>query len=231
MNPPSLSKRLMAAASFVREGAIVADVGTDHAYLPIYLVLTKKAKRAIASDINKGPYLSATANVKEYSLEDKIETLCVGGLCGIDSYEPTDILICGMGGELISDILAAAPFVKNTDIRLILQPMTHSEILRGFLLDNGFSIIGESLAKEEDRIYQIICAEYSGNDKKEEYDPAELLLGRLNIEAGDESFRELLDRQIRTTKKIKDSKLSANADASEEEKLLILLEELKNEGK
>lgn len=222
---PALTPRLIAAASFVRCGATVADVGTDHAYLPIYLVLTGIAKKAVASDINGGPYLRALANIRANSLENKITALHCAGLCGIEDYSPTDILICGMGGELIATIIDEAKWTKNKNIRLVLQPMTHSEILRSYLLENGFAIIDERLAKEE-KIYEIICAEYIGTNCSKSYSDEELLLGRHNITAGGEVFCELVLRHISTLKKISLAKGSANADHQKEDRLINKLQEL-----
>ena len=101
-NTLKLSPRLSAAASFVREGSFIADVGTDHAYLPIALVKEGRAKGAVASDINEGPYLCATKNVHEHSLAEKISTVHCPGLSGIDKFSPTDILICGMRTRRLS---------------------------------------------------------------------------------------------------------------------------------
>lgn len=223
---PILTPRLSAAANFVRSGAFVADVGTDHAYLPIALALSGKISGAVASDINEGPYLRALANVRNHSLENKITALHTAGLCGVENFEPTDIVICGMGGELIASIINDAPWTKNSSIRLVLQPMTHSEILRKHLLDNKFTIIDETLAKEE-KIYEIICAEHTG--KTEEYSEAELLLGKKNIERGDELCRELLSHHLATLKRIASAKKAASADATKEESLIEKLEELKND--
>ena len=224
---PILTPRLRAAASFVRHRAVVADVGTDHAYLPIALALEGKITGAVASDINEGPYLCARSNVKSHSLEKKITVLHTPGLCGVEKFAPTDIVICGMGGELIASIINDAPWTKNPKIRLVLQPMTHSEILRKYLIDNGFCIIDESLAKEE-KLYEIICAEYTGTNEK--HSEAELLLGKKNIERGGEVFRDLLSSHLSLFKKIASSKKNANVDATNEERLIRELEELKNDG-
>ena len=230
MNSPILTPRLTAAASFVRKNSVVADVGTDHAYLPIALVLGGISRSAIASDINEGPYMRALVNIRNYSLSGKITALCTPGLDGIEKYSPTDILICGMGGELIAAIIDAAPWTKSEKIRLVLQPMTHADTLRKYLLDNGFSIIDEKIAKEE-KIYQIICAEYTGTT--EIYSELELIFGKANIERGGEIFREFVAKQITILKRIVEAKSKAkNSDtASEEEKLIALMEELKNDCK
>ena len=212
----------------MRPGAFVADVGTDHAYLPIYLVEEKIACGAVASDINEGPYLRAKQNVAEHSLADKITTLCVGGLEGIDRFAPTDILICGMGGELISKILDDAPFVRDEKIRLILQPMTHPEILRKYLCDSGFEIIDEKIILD-DRLYQMICAEFCG--KTDKYTEIELLLGKINIKNRRDELFMLIDRLIERTENIRLSKAAGGADTCDEEHLIKSLEEIKNDGK
>ena len=100
-----MTPRLLCAASMVRKGAVVADVGTDHAYLPVYLVLAGIAERAVASDINAGPLSRAEANIRKFSLSSQINTRLTPGLTGIEEFAPTDILISGMGGELIDSIL------------------------------------------------------------------------------------------------------------------------------
>ena len=224
----NISKRLSAAADFVRAGAYVADVGTDHAYLPIYLAKTEKIRGGVASDINEGPYLCAKKNIAAEGLSHIITAVHTAGLCGIEKYAPTDIMICGMGGELISKILEDAPWVKNEKIRLILQPMTHPELLRKYLLTGGFNIKDEKII-HEDKLYVVLCAEYSG--ESENYTDAELLLGRHNIKRADESVTQLIDWQISVQKKIADAKLAGGADASDEQRIIKLLEDVKNDCK
>lgn len=158
----SLSPRLMAAAALVRDGASVADIGTDHAYLPIFLVEEGVSPRAIACDVNKGPLARAEANVEAAGLADRITLKLTDGLNGLETFAPDDILICGMGGELIIRILYEADFIRTPDCRLILQPMTSVDKLRMWLCENGFEIICESLAPEEERVYELICAHYTG---------------------------------------------------------------------
>lgn len=157
-----MTPRLLTAASLVRKGAVVADVGTDHAYLPIYLVTAGVANRAVASDINAGPLARANANISRFGLSNQIATRLTPGLTGIEEYSPTDILICGMGGELIASIIEAAAFVKDPKVRLILQPMTSARELRVWLAQNGFVIDEEKYAKEKEKLYVIISASYTG---------------------------------------------------------------------
>lgn len=157
-----MTPRLLTAASLVRKGTVVADVGTDHAYLPIYLVTSGVADRAIASDINAGPLARADANIRRFGLSERIETRLTPGLTGIEAFAPTDILICGMGGELIASILEAAEFVKDPKVRLILQPMSSAKELRLWLAQNGFAIEEERFAKEKEKLYVVIAASYTG---------------------------------------------------------------------
>ena len=159
---PRLDHRLATVPPFVRPGAVVADVGTDHAYLPIVLVGSGCATRAVASDIHRGPIERAAQHVAEYGLSDRIDTVLTDGLEGIRPYAPTDIIIFGMGGELIARILSDAPWVKDTGIRLILQPMTHAECVRTYLAEQGFALVDEVLSRESGKIYQTIVAEYTG---------------------------------------------------------------------
>ena len=212
-----LSLRLSAAAEMVREGSVVADVGTDHAYLPIYLCQTGRAVRAVASDVNEGPIARARENIAARGLSDRIDTLLCDGLCGIEPYRPTDILILGMGGELIVRILSDAPFVRDRSVRLILQPMTHPEAVRAYLCQNGYAIVEERLIDEE-KIYQILCAEYTG--AQEEYTPLELLVGRQNLARRDECAQKVCERfRAVFTERLR-GKRSVGGDTSVEERML-----------
>ncbi len=227
MNSINLGARLAAAAELVRHGAFVCDVGTDHAYLPIALCLDGKARGGIVSDINAGPIQRAKENIKKYGLTQKLTAIRTDGLCGIDRYCPEDILILGMGGELIARILEDAPWTKNEGIQLCLQPMTHPELLRAFLLENGYSIIDERLAREE-RIYQIILARYTG--KTEKWSAEELLLGRINIQKGGAELCELAKRHRDALLRRAEGIERSGADASEQRELIARLENTIKKG-
>ncbi len=174
-----LDKRLLCCAGFVRGGSVAADIGSDHAYLPIYLVKQGICPCAIASDINEGPVNRAKLNVAVSGLSKKITVLMADGLDEAAALSPNDIIIAGMGGELIRDIINASEYVKNPDVRLILQPMTMPEVLREYLAANGFNIVEESVCVAADKCYQVICAHYDG--VKREFDSVTLLLGEKNI--------------------------------------------------
>ena len=147
MNQPILlDARLAAAAHYVRRGAVFADVGSDHGYLPVFLVENGQVSSAIASDISSGSIASARRNIADHHLEDRIKTVVCDGVAPLADHAPTDIAICGMGGELITEILSRAPFVKDPSVRLILQPMTHAADLRRYLAREGFAIREERTA-------------------------------------------------------------------------------------
>lgn len=155
-------ERLLCAASLVRQGSRVADIGTDHAYLPIYLVESGRSPSTIASDIRVGPADSARKNVAAAGLCDRIEVRLGDGLSGIAPDEVDDIVIAGMGGETIAAILQGAEWVKDARYRLILQPMTRAEDLRRYLLTNGFEIDEERVVPDGRRLYTVMAATYTG---------------------------------------------------------------------
>jgi tRNA (adenine22-N1)-methyltransferase len=212
----SLDPRLTSVAEQVRRGAVLADIGTDHAYLPIHLLLTGKINRAIACDIRQGPLDRAKENVAKYALNGKIECRLGDGLSQINAHEITDVAICGMGGEMIVKIIENAEFVKDSDIRLILQPMTHQAHLRKYLLESGFSIIAESLSLADGKIYQCICAEYKKT--QDAYTMAELEIGRQKKD--DPLLKKLITDKIATLEKIISGKKSALSDICDEMSLL-----------
>ncbi len=153
-----MSPRLLAIADCATKGSRLADIGTDHAYISVYLVQKNIISSALAMDINVGPIQRAEANIRKYRLEDKIETRLSNGLENLKPNEADEIVIAGMGGILIAEILNAARRLWDDNIRFIFQPMTAAEELRKFLEINGFYIEKEALAEEENKIYQIICA-------------------------------------------------------------------------
>jgi tRNA (adenine22-N1)-methyltransferase len=191
--------RLAAAASFGRAGSRIADIGTDHASLPIYLVGNGFSPYAVACDINTGPIKAAKQNIAAAALTDRIDVLLTDGLNGVDDYSPDDIYILGMGGELIMRIINGSDYPRKEGVRLILQPMTHPDDLRKGLLSAGFNIVDEALVKDRDRVYQIIVAEYDGIVRTAT--EAELWLGKDNIKRGGEELRNIAAVYARAIKK------------------------------
>lgn len=163
-----LTNRLNTVAGFVRHNRVTADVGTDHGYLPAFLVMSGFTDDAIAADIAEGPLDNARKTVKKYSLQDNIRLILSDGLDNIPK-NTEEIIIAGMGGNLIADILTKAPWIKNKNTHLILQPMTHSQDVRQFLCENGFYIEDEKTCCDGDKNYIVISAFYSGIIDKKDY--------------------------------------------------------------
>lgn len=155
-----ISKRLSIVASFVPQGAVLLDVGSDHAYLPIELVESGKIERAIAGEVVVGPYQSAVKNVETHGLVDKIQVRLANGLA---AFEETDqvstITIAGMGGRLIATILEEGLDKLSSVNRLILQPNNREDELRVWLQAHGFQIVAESILEEAGKYYEIIVVE------------------------------------------------------------------------
>ncbi len=162
MSKIKLDDRLSAVASLVRNGKRVADIGTDHGYLVAYLVEKGLCPSGIAADLRKGPLENARQTVIQQGLSDKIDLILSDGLENISKNSCDDIVIAGMGGNLIAEILEKATWVKNEKINIVAQPMTHAEVLRQYFVDNGFTIKKEKTATDGKRYYCIISASYNG---------------------------------------------------------------------
>ena len=223
---PKISARLTCAANYARQNKRIADVGTDHAYLPIYLLAKGISLGGVVSDINKGPIERAREHIREWGYSNRLDALLCDGLDGIETYSPDDIFILGMGGELIADIILRAPWTKKQGVRLVLQPMTHPELLRKALCENGYTIVDEALVKDG-KIYQIICAEYTGNVSA--LDELELLFGAINLSRRDALCAELLEHWENVILQRIRGKREANADTSDEERILKKIGDIKND--
>lgn len=218
-----LTDRLSAITDFIKKNSIVADIGTDHAYLPIWLSMNNISSKIIATDIREGPINKAKLNIESHRLSEKITVIKSDGLDGAEVYKPDTVIIAGMGGELIINIIKKAPPKIREKARFILQPMTKTSTLRRFLYDNGFDITGEKLAYD-DRIYEIICCEYDG--KKHLYSEAEILVGKKNIEQCNKLLQRHIKKRIEVIKtKIKGYKL-ASMDTSADELIVAELTDL-----
>ncbi|EHJ57411.1 hypothetical protein HMPREF9318_00658 [Streptococcus urinalis FB127-CNA-2] len=155
-----LSKRLSKVAEFVPKGAVLLDVGSDHAYLPIYLVSQNQINSAIAGEVVAGPYQSALSNINMNQLNDKINARLANGLDAFNENDSVNVItICGMGGRLIVEILENGKSKLANIDRLILQPNNREDDLRNWLIHNHFKIIDETILSENDKFYEIIIAE------------------------------------------------------------------------
>lgn len=157
-----LTPRLNCIINYVNS-AVAADIGTDHAYIPIELIRSGRAERVIASDVKKGPLEIAEGNIKKYGLSDKIETRLGSGISVLDRGEADTVIIAGMGGELICEILKA-DIDKARESTLIIQPMNAQYELRRFLIENGFTIEKEDIENEKHRVYNILIVK-NGEEK------------------------------------------------------------------
>ena len=155
-----ISKRLELVASFVPQGAILLDVGSDHAYLPIDLVERRRINSAIAGEVVEGPYQSAVKNVEAHGLKEKIQVRLANGLTAFEEEDQVSVItIAGMGGRLISTILEEGLDKLANVERLILQPNNREDDLRIWLQDHGFQIVAESILEEAGKFYEILVVE------------------------------------------------------------------------
>ncbi|ONN43942.1 tRNA (adenine(22)-N(1))-methyltransferase [Enterococcus mundtii] len=202
MNHTELSKRLETVGRFVPEAARLADIGSDHAYLPVALMLKGKIDFAIAGEVVKGPFESAKRQVMKNGLSERIEVRLANGLEAIEKDDQISaITIAGMGGSLIRDILESGRQNQRLsgEERLILQPNIGEKTLRTWLKENNYQIIAEEIIEENKKIYEIIVAE-----KKEQpidYSEKELIFGPFLLEEKNAAFsakwqRELKQREV-----------------------------------
>ena len=214
-----LDPRLAAAASYVRPGSVLADVGTDHAYLPVSLLLEDVIRFAVVSDINEGPLERARLNAAKYGVTDRMRFVLTDGLEGLEPERDgvDDIAICGMGGELIARIVGGSDYTRKPGVRLILQPMSSPEELRSFLAESGYAILDERLCRAAGKIYACLSVEYDGI--RREYTPAELLLGQANIEKRESLFGEFAETWLRRLDTQIAGRLKGNLSVEREEAL------------
>ena len=190
-----LSKRLKTVADLVTKGNIVADVGTDHGYVPIYLVEEEISPYCYAMDVNEGPLNKAKANIIEHELEDKIETILSDGLDAFGDRKADTIIISGMGGDLIVDILSRA----NDFDELILSPHKRSDLVRKFLCRNGYEIADEKMVEDAGKYYPVIKAQRGESD----YSETELEFGPILLAKKDKTLKAFLDLEYQKFTRIK----------------------------
>ncbi|MBT2214486.1 tRNA (adenine(22)-N(1))-methyltransferase TrmK [Virgibacillus dakarensis] len=175
----TLSDRLKQVAFFLPEGAVFADIGSDHAYLPVFVCLQDNKAKAIAGEVNDGPYNSAKATVHAYQLTDRIDVRLGNGLEVIDSGEVKQLVIAGMGGALIHSILEDGKEKLEHMERIIAQPNVNAKGVRKWLVINNYRIVDEELIEENGHFYEIIVADNGGKDSSSlpKWTERELLFG------------------------------------------------------
>ncbi|HEL9634776.1 TPA: tRNA (adenine-N(1))-methyltransferase [Streptococcus suis] len=160
-----LSKRLATVADYVPQGARLVDVGSDHAYLPLFLVEQGRIGFAVAGEVVQGPYQSALQNVEQAGQSDKISVRLANGLAAVELADHiTTVTIAGMGGRLIADILEAGKDKLVSVERLILQPNNREDDVRRWLVAHDFQLVAEEILEENDKIYEILVAEKGNVD-------------------------------------------------------------------
>lgn len=187
----------MAIARRVTPGARVIDVGTDHARLPVWLAQTGRAAHVYASDVRPGPLDGARALIEETGVGDRVTIRLTDGLIGFGPQDADTVVIAGMGGETMADILAAAPWVRG-GTRLILSPQSKQDVLRRALVNLGLAVVSESLVSDAGRLYPIIEAR---GGVSEEYAPAELFTGKFGQIRRDALFPQWLSQLIRSAER------------------------------
>ncbi len=161
-----LSKRLLAVADMVQEAKVLADVGTDHGYIPIYLTLYRNLTKSIAMDVNPGPLQRAKEHISQYALGHRIETRLSDGLAALEPGEADTIVIAGMGGALMARILTQGDAVAHSALRLVLQPQSELYEFHSFLKEHDYQLIQEDMVYEDGKFYTVIAAVWKGSAKK-----------------------------------------------------------------
>ncbi len=196
-----LTPRLEAVANLVSDNTKIADIGTDHGYIPVYLMKKNKIKCAIAADVNKGPLNNAKKEINSNNLENKIELRLGSGLSVLKIGEVDEVVIAGMGGVLISELIESELEIAKKLDKMILQPMQASSELRKYLYKNGFIIEEEILVKEDFRIYEIMVVKYIGGEIFQE-DEIYYEIGNVLLKNKDCLILEFIDKKIREYSKI-----------------------------
>lgn len=186
-----LSERLQQVANLVEKCSVAADIGTDHAYIPIWLIKNNICDYVIAADISKGSCQKATNNIELHNLSEKIEVRCGDGLTVADKHKDTIdcIIISGMGGLLTLSVLNSNMDVVCNAKQLILQPQKDMDKVRKFVIDNGFYICDEKFLKENNKFYTVINVK---KGKSESYDEKDLMFGKFAVRQKSAEFKEYL---------------------------------------
>lgn len=230
-NYMKLSKRLEMIASFVYKGSKIADIGTDHGYIPIYLVKEGIISTALAMDVRKGPLERAEQHIRQFGLDGQIEVRLSDGLKKLSPGEADTVIIAGMGGELIIHILEEGKHVWDTTKHLILSPQSDLFRVRKYLEQNGFSIKREAMLKEDGKYYTVMEAEKgSMNCQKEIY----YRYGQDLIERAEPVLAELLEKDKHTLLRIRETlkeeeTLGSKKRLEELERELLWIEEAQHE--
>ncbi|MDR7000438.1 tRNA (adenine(22)-N(1))-methyltransferase TrmK [Neobacillus niacini] len=229
MNTDKLSNRLETVAKYVQNGAKIADIGSDHAYLPCFLAKKGTISLAIAGEVVEGPFKSAARNVQSEGLADIVSVRLGDGLEVIEPGEVDCITIAGMGGTLIATILDKGKEKLQKVMRLVLQPNISASSIRKWLLDHQWELIAEEILEEDGKIYEVLAAEKGdpykpyGNTQLE----LELLVGPFLLKTKDETFKKKWRMEKENWKRIYSQLEGATSSEETELKKQELLEKIK----
>ncbi len=224
----NLSERMLMAAKMVRQGNAVADIGTDHAYLPAFLVLNGISPKALACDVRKGPLDNAKKTVEYYEISDKITLRLSDGFDEIEPFEADDFIMCGMGGTLMEELVSRSYWLKDSSKRIIVQPQSHAEDIRRFFIENGFEILFEDACIDSGKLYCAMAAEYTGciSEKPISY----IYTGELPECRKPEAKKYLENIRARLLKKLEAERIHGSAENAEYlKKITLEMEEIINE--
>ena len=234
-----LSKRLTALANMVTDGNRLADIGTDHGYIPIYLCQTGKIPSALAMDIGKGPLQQAQTHIAEHGLSEQIKTRLSDGMAALQSGEADTILIAGMGGGLVMKILSEGAEKLTGKEELILQPQSEIALVREFLRAHNFQILDEDMILEDGKYYPMMKVSQQEAAEQTKTLPQEVAdaFGPILLQKRHPVLKEWLERELRTTDSVIEQ-LSAQPDHERirnrmqqvNRKKTLILEALKNYG-
>lgn len=200
-----ISDRLRIVAHMCDKGAVVADIGTDHGYLPIYLVQEGIAPSAIAMDLRKGPLEKAKKHICDNCLEDRIQTRLSDGLEKLSKNEADIITICGMGGRLIADIVTKGKDVITQNTILVVSPQSEVGEFRHFLVSQGFEIEDEQMLKEDGKYYFIIKCRKSEESVCSEFSETQYQYGWKLLDSKDKTLYEYLIKEKETNEGMSNS--------------------------
>ena len=197
-----LSKRMKAVADLAGMGECLADVGTDHGYIPIYLLEEGRFQRGIAMDVHEGPLLRARENIQSHGLSDRISCRLGDGLERLGKGEADTVVIAGMGGSLIIRILTEGEEVLKEVSRLVLQPQSEIAKVRDFLQEQGYQIEKEHMVLDEGKYYQAMRI---GHGRMEKLLPEEAKYGSFLLKENDSCLKEYLNREEQKFREILES--------------------------
>lgn len=211
MDANKLSQRLKVVADFVPQNSRVADIGSDHAYLPVYLMKQKQIEFGIASEVAKGPLDNAIQEIKAEGLSDRIDTRLADGLLSVQPEDKIDcVTIAGMGGTLIKNILENGKSHLSGNELLILQPNVGEDRLRTCLMNNQYEISDETILREDGHTYEIIVAKKT--DEPVKYTEQEIKFGPFLLKQHSDVFVEKWENEIERIEMVIDQMSLAKHD-------------------